>query len=125
MALNSALIAVRTVPAGGQVGYGSRWTAVRPTRLGVVACGYADGYPRSAPDGTPVWVGSQRTTLAGRVSMDMLTVDLTGVDEAAIGSAVQLWGEHVSIDEVARHSERVAYELMCGLNPRVRVSDAD
>ena len=124
MSLNSALIAVRTVPAGGQVGYGSRWTAVRPTRLGVVACGYADGYPRSAPDGTPVWVAGRRATLAGRVSMDMLTVDLTGIDEAGIGSPVQLWGEHVGIDEVARHSERVAYELMCGLNPRVRVGDA-
>jgi alanine racemase len=125
MALNSALIAVRTLPAGAQVGYGGRWTAVRPTRLGVVACGYADGYPRSAADGTPVWVAGRRATLAGRVSMDMLTVDLTGIDEAGIGSPVQLWGEHVGIDEVARHAERVAYELMCGLNPRVRVSDAD
>jgi alanine racemase len=125
MALNSALIAVRTVPAGAQVGYGSRWTAARPTRLGVVACGYADGYPRSAPDGTPVWVAGRRATLAGRVSMDMLSVDLTGIDEAVVGSPVQLWGEHVSIDEVARHADRVAYELMCGLNPRVRVTDAD
>ncbi len=124
MALNSALIAVRKVPAGAQVGYGSRWTAARPTRLGVVACGYADGYPRSAPDGTPVWVAGRRAALAGRVSMDMLSVDLTGIDDAAVGSPVQLWGEHVGIDEVARHSERVAYELMCGLNPRVRVTDA-
>jgi alanine racemase len=125
MALNSALIAVRTVPTGGRVGYGSRWAAVRPTRLGVVACGYADGYPRSAPDGTPVWVSGRLAALAGRVSMDMLSVDLTGIDDAGIGSPVQLWGEHVSIDEVARQSERLAYELMCGLNPRVRVSDAD
>jgi len=125
MALNSALIAVRTVPTGGRLGYGSRWAAARPTRVGIVACGYADGYPRSAPDGTPVWVAGRRAALAGRVSMDMLSVDLTGVDEAGIDSPVQLWGEHVSIDEVARQSERVAYELMCGLNPRVRVSDAD
>jgi alanine racemase len=124
MALNSALIAIRTVPAGAQIGYGSRWTAVRPTRLGVVACGYADGYPRSAPDGTPVWVAGRRATLAGRVSMDMLTVDLTGIEAAVVGSPVQLWGEQVGIDEVARHSERVSYELMCGLNPRVRVGDA-
>jgi alanine racemase len=124
MALDSALIAVRTVPAGGRVGYGSRWAAPRPTRVGVVACGYADGYPRSAPDGTPVWVAGHRAALAGRVSMDMLSVDLTGIDDVGVGSSVQLWGEHVGIDEVARHSERVAYELMCGLNPRVRVTDA-
>ncbi|HUD24547.1 MAG TPA: alanine racemase [Burkholderiaceae bacterium] len=124
MALNSELIAVRTVPTAGRVGYGSRWSAPVPTRLGVVACGYADGYPRSAPDGTPVWVAGRRAALVGRVSMDMLTVDLTGIDDAGIGSPVQLWGEHVAIDEVARQSQRVAYELMCGLNPRVRVSDA-
>jgi alanine racemase len=124
MALNSELIAVRTVPAGARVGYGSRWAAVRPTRIGVVACGYADGYPRSAPDGTPVWVAGRRGALAGRVSMDMLSVDLTGIDDAGVGSPVQLWGEHVGIDEVARQSDRLAYELMCGLNPRVRVSDA-
>jgi len=125
MALNSALIAIHNVPAGARVGYGSRWTAARPTRLGVVACGYADGYPRSAPDGAPVWVAGRRAPLVGRVSMDMLSVDLTGIDEAGVGSPVQLWGEHVGIDEVAALSERVAYELMCGLNPRVRVSDAD
>jgi alanine racemase len=124
MALDSELIAVHTVPAGGRVGYGSRWVARRPTRLGVVACGYADGYPRSAPDGTPVWVAGRPAALAGRVSMDMLTVDLTGIDDAGVGSPVQLWGQHVGIDEVARRSERLAYELMCGLNPRVRVGDA-
>ena len=125
MALNSELIAVRTVPAGARAGYGSRWTARRPSRLGVVACGYADGYPRSAPDGTPVWVAGRRAELAGRVSMDMLSVDLTGIDEAAVGSPVQLWGEHVGIDEVALRAGRVSYELMCGLNPRVQVADAD
>jgi alanine racemase len=124
MALNSELIAVRTVPVGARVGYGSRWVARQRTRIGVVACGYADGYPRSAPDGTPVWVAGRRVALAGRVSMDMLSVDLTGVDEAGIGSPVQLWGEQVDIDEVARQSGRLAYELMCGLNPRVRVGEA-
>jgi alanine racemase len=124
MALNSELIAVRTVPGGARVGYGSRWLAREATRIGVVACGYADGYPRSAPDGTAVWVAGRRAALAGRVSMDMLSVDLTGLDEVGIGSPVQLWGEHVDIDEVARLSGRLAYELMCGLNPRVRVGDA-
>ena len=123
MILDSKLIAVRTLAAGERVGYGSRWAAARSTRIGVVACGYADGYPRSAPDGTPVWLAGRRAPLVGRVSMDMLTVDLSGIDEAGVGAPVQLWGPHVSIDEVARRSERVAYELMCGLNPRVRVVD--
>jgi len=124
MSLSSELIAVRTVEPGAQVGYGSRWTAQRRSRIGVVACGYADGYPRSAPDGTPVWVAGRRVGLVGRVSMDMLSVDLTDHDTAVPGSPVQLWGDQVSIDEVARSSDRLAYELMCGLNPRVRVAEA-
>ncbi len=124
MNLNSELIAVRRVPAGACVGYGSRWTAPHPGRIGVVACGYADGYPRSAPDGTPVWVDGRRAALVGRVSMDMLMVDLSGMPAAGIGAPVQLWGDQVSIDEVAAASDRVSYELMCGLSPRVRVGDA-
>jgi len=123
MNLDSALIAVREVEAGASVGYGSRWTASRRSRIGVVACGYADGYPRSAPDGTPVWVGGVRADLVGRVSMDMLAVDITGHAGAGPGTPVQLWGDKLPIDEVARRSERLAYELMCGLNPRVRVSE--
>jgi alanine racemase len=124
MSLESELIAVRRVERGAHVGYGSRWTARRSSRIGIVACGYADGYPRGAPDGTPVWVAGRRVELVGRVSMDMLAVDLTDHEAAGPGSRVQLWGEQVSIDEVARSSSRLAYELMCGLNPRVRVGEA-
>jgi alanine racemase len=124
MRLESELIAVRTVEPGAHVGYGSRWMAQRRSRIGVVACGYADGYPRSAPDGTPVWVSGRRVALVGRVSMDMMSVDITHHPAAGPGSAVQLWGDRVSIDEVARRSDRLAYELMCGLNPRVRVGEA-
>jgi alanine racemase len=95
--------------------------AQRPTRIGVVACGYADGYPRHAPDGTPVAAGGVIVPLAGRVSMDMITVDLTHAPDAVVGSRVELWGSKVPIDDVARLSGTVGYELMCALAPRVRV----
>ena len=117
--LVSQLITIQTVPAGESVGYGSRWTAKRPSRIGVIACGYADGYPRSAPDGTPVWVGDQMVPLAGRVSMDLITVDLTDHTTAAIGDSVELWGAHVSIDRVAALSGTIGYELMAGVTARV------
>lgn len=121
MLLTSRLLAVRELAPGESVGYGSRFTASRPTRIGVVACGYADGYPRSAPDGTPMVVDGQRVPLIGRVSMDMITVDLSAVPQAHVGSAVELWGAQVPIDEVARHCGTVGYELMCALAPRVPV----
>ncbi len=95
MTLSTQLIAVRTVDAGEAVGYGSRFVATRPTRIGVVACGYADGYPRHAPDGTPVAVAGVIVPMAGRVSMDMITVDLTMAPQAHVGSAVELWGSQV------------------------------
>ena len=121
MTLATELIAVRAVAPGEAVGYGSRFVARRPTRIGVVACGYADGYPRHAPDGTPVAVGGVVVPMAGRVSMDMITVDLTGTPEATVGTPVELWGTQVPIDEVARFSGTVGYELMCALAPRVPV----
>lgn len=121
MRLRSELIAVRTVAAGESVGYGSRWVAPHNTRIGVVACGYADGYPRIAPDDTPVWVDGQLVPLAGQVSMDMVTVDLTQAPHAHVGSPVELWGEHVPIDTVAERAGTVGYELMCALAPRVPV----
>jgi alanine racemase len=126
MTLRSRLIAVQSLAAGEGVGYGSRWVAPRPTRIGIVACGYADGYPRHAPDGTPVHVGDRRVPLAGRVSMDMLTVDLTDAPHAAVGTPVELWGAQLPIDTVAEASGTVGYELMCALAPRVpvRVLDA-
>jgi alanine racemase len=123
MRLRSRLLEVRRLRAGDAVGYGSRWIAPQPARIGVVACGYADGYPRVAPDGTPVWVGGQIVPLAGRVSMDMITVDLANAPHAQAGAEVELWGEHVPIDEVAEHAGTVGYELMCALAPRVAVDE--
>ena len=107
------------------MGYGSRFVAQRRTRIGVVACGYADGYPRHAPDGTPVIVAGMRVPLAGRVSMDMITVDLTHVPEAGVGAPVELWGKQLPIDEVANASGTVGYELMCALAPRVPVVEVE
>jgi alanine racemase len=127
MTLRSEVIAVRELETGEAVGYGGRWRAPRPSRIGVVACGYGDGYDRHAGDGTPVLVEGRRVPLAGKVSMDMLTVDLTEVPEAHIGSQVVLWGEGLSIDEVARHCDTISYTLMTGVLPRVprryRVAD--
>lgn len=125
MTLASELIAVRRIEAGESVGYGSTFIAPAPMRIGTVACGYADGYPRHAPTGTPVVVGGIRTQLVGRVSMDMLGVDLEPVPQAGIGTAVELWGEALPIDEVAAAAGTIGYELMCALAPRVPVRLAD
>jgi alanine racemase len=121
MRLESRLIAVQSLLPGDTVGYGSTFKAGRPMRIGIVACGYGDGYPRSAPTGTPVWVAGRRTRTVGRVSMDMLTVDLDPVPEARVGSAVQLWGDRVGVDEVASSAGTIGYELLCRLAPRVPV----
>jgi alanine racemase len=123
MTLASELIAVRELAAGASLGYGWSFTAPSPMRVGVVACGYADGYPRHAPTGTPVFVVGKRTRTVGRVSMDMLFADLTGIPNASVGSGVTLWGEHVSADEVAASAGTVSYELLCGLAPRVPVAE--
>jgi alanine racemase len=120
MTLRSKLIAVQMLAAGESVGYAATFTAARPTRIGVVACGYADGYPRHAPNGTPVLVDGQRVPIAGRVSMDMLTVDLSSVPGAGIGSNAVLWGEGLPVDEVANAAGTVGYELLCAVAPRVR-----
>jgi len=121
MTLRSRLIAVRELAADDSVGYGGAYTATRPHRLGVVACGYADGYPRHAPNGTPVLVCGRRARIAGRVSMDMITVDLTDVPEARVGSPVVLWGEGLPVDDVAAAASTIGYELLCALAPRVPV----
>ena len=120
MTLRSEIIGVQELRAQDAVGYGAAYTATRPHRLGVVACGYADGYPRHAPNGTPVLVCGKKVRMAGRVSMDMVTVDLTEVPEARIGSPVVLWGEGLPIDDVAAASATVGYQLMCNVAPRVR-----
>ena len=128
MTLRSRLIAVQRLRPGAAVGYGSQFTAERETTIGVVACGYADGYPRLAPGGnargTPVLVDGVRTRTVGRVSMDMITVDLTPVPGAAVGSEVVLWGcaangAVLSIDEIAHAARTIGYELMCARAPRV------
>jgi alanine racemase len=124
MTLRSRLIAIQQLKAGDRVGYGSRFVAESALRLGVVACGYADGYPRVAPTGTPVLVDGVRTRTVGRVSMDMITVDLTPVPQAGLDAEVTLWGAGprgsvLAIDEVAQSAGTVGYELMCALAPRV------
>lgn len=119
MTLQSGLIAVQEIAAGESVGYGSLFTAEKPTRVGIVACGYADGYPRHAPTGTPVAVAGCLTRTLGRVSMDMLAVDISDIPEAAIGSTVELWGEQIPVDDVAHASGTIGYELLCAVTARV------
>lgn len=121
MTLRSKIIGVQNLAVGDAVGYGSRFVARQPMRIGVVACGYADGYPRHAPDGTPVLVNGIRTGTLGRISMDMLMVDLSGLADVGVGSPVVLWGEGLPIDEVANAAGTIGYELMCALAPRVHV----
>ena len=123
MTLASELIGIQDIVAGDTVGYGSRFTAERAMRIGVVACGYADGYPRHAPQGTPVLVDGVASTVIGRVSMDMLTVDRTGIPDARVGSPVVLWGAGLPIDDVAAAAGTIGYELMCAVAPRVRVQE--
>jgi alanine racemase len=121
MTLASRLIAVQRLRRGDTVGYGGIFTAEHDMRIGVVACGYADGYPRHAPNGTPVAVEGRLTGMAGRVSMDMLCVDLEPVPEARVGSPVVLWGAANPIEHVAAAAGTVGYELMCTLAARVRI----
>ncbi len=115
MTLESKVIAVRELPAGEPVGYGARFVTEAPTRIGVVAMGYADGYPQFAVNGTPVAVDGRPGRLVGRVSMDMLTVDLTGHHDAGIGSRVELWGNQVPAAQVVAHSQTSAYRLLCAV----------
>jgi alanine racemase len=124
MTLGSEIIGTQTMQAGDTVGYARAYQADREIRIGVVACGYADGYPRHAPTGTPVSVDGVMTRTVGRVSMDMLTVDLTPCPAAGIGSKVELWGDQVKIDDVASSAGTIGYELMCALARRVPVTVA-
>jgi alanine racemase len=121
MTLSSRIIATRELRAGDEVGYGAQFHAEHSMRIGIVACGYADGYPRQAPNGTPVLVDGQRTRTLGRVSMDMLYVDLSALPQADVGSRVVLWGEGMPVEEVAHAAGTVSYELMCALTPRVPI----
>ena len=122
MALSSKIIAVQTLTVGERVGYGAKFTAEKETRLGIVACGYADGYPRHAPTGTPIAVEGKLTKTVGRVSMDMLFCDITELPQADVGSSVELWGAVVPVDAVAEASGTVGYELLCAVASRVPIS---
>lgn len=121
MTLESKVICVRELPAGEPVGYGAKFITPKPMRIGVVAMGYADGYPRQAPTGTPVLVDGARSQLLGRVSMDMLCIDLTDVPLAGLGSTVELWGKNILASEVAAHADTIPYQIFCNLKrvPRV------
>ena len=121
MTLSSRIIAMQDLRAGDEVGYGALFRAGHAMRIGIVACGYADGYPRHAPGGTPILVDGQRTLTVGRVSMDMLYADLSALPQAGVGSRVVLWGEGLPIEEVAHAAGTVSYELMCALTGRVPV----
>lgn len=119
MRFSSSLIAVRSHQAGEPVGYGAGWIAPRNTQIGVVAVGYGDGYPRNAPEGTPVFINGRRVPIVGRVSMDMMTVDLGAESQDRVGDEVELWGEHLLIEEVAEAIGVINYELITKLTPRV------
>jgi alanine racemase len=125
MRLTSQLIAIQELQTGDGVGYGLGFRAEAPMRVGIVACGYADGYPRIARTGTPVAVEGTLTRTVGRVSMDMLAVDLANIRNARIGSPVELWGDLVPVDDVAKGAGTVGYELLCAVAPRVPVAEVD
>lgn len=120
MTLQSNLIAINTLPKGASVGYGGRYTCAQETRVGVVAIGYGDGYPRSARDGTPTLIGGKICPLIGRVSMDMLTVDVSDCPHAKVGDCVTLWGEGLPVETMAVYTSEVPYSLVTGVQHRVR-----
>lgn len=122
MTLTSRIIAIQHVMKGEGVGYGPIFRAERNMRVGIVACGYADGYPRHAPNGTPVLVGRQLSKTVGRVSMDMLYADISDIPDAGVGTEVVLWGEGLPVEEVAKCCGTISYELLCALAPRVPVT---
>ena len=119
MTLETAVIALRDVPVGEGVGYGATWRAARPSRIAILAAGYADGLPRHWPSGAPVAFERGRASLVGRVSMDMTAVDVTDLPSVALGDRAVLWGEGLPADEVAARAGTIAYELFCGVAPRV------
>ncbi|WP_028303341.1 alanine racemase [Oceanospirillum maris] len=119
MTLSSELIAIRELPKGESVGYGRRFITENPTRVGVVAMGYADGYPRHAVDGTPVAVNGKMTRIIGKVSMDMMTVDLSDQPDAKVGDPVELWGNQVDVNQVAACADTISYTLFTGITTRV------
>jgi alanine racemase len=120
MRLESRLIAVRDYPKGAAIGYGATWRCPEDMRIGVASVGYADGYHRVLPSGTPVLVHERCVPMVGRVSMDMITLDLRAVPEARVGDPVLLWGPGLPVEDIAARAGTIAYELLCGLTQRVR-----
>lgn len=125
MTLESEVIAVRDLSVGDRIGYGGTYAAAAPMRVGVVACGYGDGYPRHAPSGTPVLADGVRTTTVGRTSMDKICIDLTALPGVGVGAPVVLWGRGLAADEVAASAGTIAYELFCALARRVPIVEED
>jgi alanine racemase len=126
--LQTQIIAINHFKKGDSIGYGGTWACPQDMPVGVAAIGYGDGYPRHAGSGTPVIVNGQRTQLVGRVSMDMISIDLRTVTSPQVGDPVTLWGEGLPIEEIARCASTISYELLCGITQRVEfveVSDAD
>jgi len=119
MTLQARLISIGNYQQGDNIGYNSQFICVQPMRIGIVSIGYADGYPSHTPNGCPVEIRGKRSVTVGRVSMDMLAIDLSHVPEAQTGDAVTLWGETLSIDEVAAHTGVISYNLSCSISPRV------
>ena len=125
MTIKSRLIAVNQFKQGDAIGYGGTWTCPQDMPVGVVAFGYGDGYPRHAVSGTPILINGQRVPLVGRVSMDMITVDLRSQPQAQVGDPVVLWGQGLPIEEIARCAGTIPYELVCGITQRVRMTEVD
>jgi alanine racemase len=121
MTLESNVIALRDVHPGERVGYGGIWQAQRRSRLAIVAAGYGDGLPRSLPSGTPVLIGARRAALAGRVSMDMIAVDVTDLPPVLVGERVELWGAQLPVEELAAAAGTIPHELLCGVSQRVPI----
>ena len=119
MTMRSEIVAIRDIMPGEGVGYGHVWVAKRQSRIGTIAIGYGDGYPRHAPGGTPVLVNGQRVPLVGRVSMDAIAVDISDLDKVEVGDPVELWGQDLSVDEVALAAGTIGYEILAGLTGRV------
>jgi len=119
MTMKSEIITIKKLVAGEAAGYGQDWVADKDTITGTIAIGYGDGYPRHAPSGTPVLVNGQRAKLVGRVSMDLISVDLTGLENVEVGDPVELWGQRLSVNEVAAFAGTIGYELLAGLTGRV------
>ncbi|MDE2137276.1 MAG: alanine racemase [Gammaproteobacteria bacterium] len=119
MSLESSVIALRSITAGETVGYGAAWKAAHDTRIAIIAAGYGDGLPRGLPTGTPVLIGGRHAPIVGRVSMDMIAVDVSAVPEVHVGTAVLLWGPGLPVEEIARHAGTIPYELLCSVSQRV------